>query len=77
MWNEKSRGVIALLKKDEKISKVNLEKQKTFKYAAIVVAGLLMLVILIAAYRNRTIQKAKAIIEMDKMRMSIASDLPR
>jgi two-component system sensor histidine kinase UhpB len=66
---------IKLLKKDQKISRTNLEKQNTIKYAAITVAALLLIFIVITAYRNRAVQQARAIIEMDKMRTAIARDL--
>ncbi|WP_295793771.1 tetratricopeptide repeat-containing sensor histidine kinase [Mucilaginibacter sp.] len=66
---------IVMLKKDQKISRAYFEKQQALKYSAITVSALVLLVIVLAAYRTRTMQKAKAIIEMDKMRTSIARDL--
>ncbi|RYE17816.1 MAG: tetratricopeptide repeat-containing sensor histidine kinase [Sphingobacteriales bacterium] len=72
---ERKEQEIALLKKDQKIDRAYLKQQETIKYAAAVVASLLVLMVVIIAYRKRAIQKAKAIIEMDKMRTAIARDL--
>ena len=72
---ERKEQEIALLKKDREINKTELQRQNAIKYSAIGVAALLLLFIVITAYRNRAVQEAKAIIEMDKMRMAIARDL--
>lgn len=66
---------IALLKKDKKISGINLEKEKTLKIFIISTSLLTILLVILFAYRKRTVDNAKSIIEMDKIRVAIARDL--
>lgn len=72
---ERKEQEIALLKKDRKINLAHIRQQETVKYAEVAVTALILIIALTIAYRKGVVQKAKAIIELDKMRTAIASDL--
>ncbi len=66
---------IALLKKDRELNRAILLRQRAVQYGTIVLGVLLLLLGLLAVNRNRTVQKARRLIEMEKMRNTIARDL--
>jgi two-component system, NarL family, sensor histidine kinase UhpB len=86
---DKKEEEIALLKKDQQLSRVNfekqkailtaqnavLEKQKFFQYGALVLAALLLLIGLLVINRYRIVHQARRAIELEKMRNHIARDL--
>jgi two-component system, NarL family, sensor histidine kinase UhpB len=72
---EKKEKEIALLKKDQQLSLANLQKQKSFQYGAIIFLGMLLLIGFLVINRYRIVQRAKRLIDMEKMRNNIARDL--
>jgi len=79
---EKKEQEIALLKKDQLLSHLNLEKQKiamekqtVFQYGAIILVLFLVLIGFLVINRNRIVHRARRAIEMEKMRNLIARDL--
>ncbi len=72
---EKKDEEIALLKKDRELNRAILLRQRAFQYGTIVLGVLLLLLGLLAVNRYRTVQKARRLIEMEKMRNTIARDL--
>jgi signal transduction histidine kinase len=66
---------ISLLKKDQELSHLTLQKQNAFRYGAIIVVLLLAMSGILAINRYRTVHRAKRQIEMEKLRNDIASDL--
>jgi len=79
---DKKEAEIALLKKDQQLDHLNLEKQqatlakqKAFQYGAIVVFLLLLLIGFLVINRYRLVHRAHRAIELEKMRNLIARDL--
>lgn len=86
---EKKEQEIALLKKDDQLSHVSLEKQtavltaqnavlakqKLFEYGAVLLLALLLLIGFLVINRNRIVHRARRAIELEKMRNHIARDL--
>ena len=73
--SEKKEKEIALLKKDQLLNNLNLEKQKDFQLGAIVFLFLLLLIGFLVINRYRVIQRTKRLIDMERMRNTIARDL--
>ena len=72
---EKKEKEIALLKKDQLLNHLNLEKQKDFELGAIVFLFLLIVIGFLMINRYRVIQRTKRLIDMERMRNTIARDL--
>lgn len=72
---EKKEQEIALLKKDALLREASLQKQRAFQYGALLFFVLLLLIGLLAINRYRVIQRTKRLIEIERIRNNIASDL--
>lgn len=72
---EKKDEEISLLKKDQELSRANLQRQKAFQIGLILLALLLILIGALVINRYRIVQKTRRLIEMEKMRNHIARDL--
>jgi len=72
---EKKEKEIVLLKKDQQLNQLSLQKQKNFQVGAIVFVALLLLIGFLLINRNRVVQRTKQQLAMEKMRNNIARDL--
>ena len=72
---EKKEQEIALLKKDQLLNHLNFEKQKDFQLGATVFLLLLIVIGFLVINRYRVIQRTRRLIEMERMRNTIARDL--
>ncbi|MBL7697315.1 MAG: tetratricopeptide repeat protein [Chitinophagaceae bacterium] len=71
----KKEQEITLLKKDNELNLLALQRQKTIQLAIAIGTLLLLVIGGLAINRYRVVQKSKRIIELEKMRNQIASDL--
>ncbi|HEU4608498.1 MAG TPA: hypothetical protein VFS31_10350, partial [Chitinophagaceae bacterium] len=62
---EKKDKEISLLKKDQQLSLLTLQRQKVFRYGAIVVLALLALIGFLFINRYRTVQRSKRLVEIE------------
>jgi len=72
---EKKEKEIALLKKDQQLNQVTLQKQKSFQYGMIVFLAMSLLIGFLVVNRYRVVQRSRRLIEMERMRNTIARDL--
>jgi len=72
---EKKEKEIGLLKKDQLLNRLNLQKQKNFQIAALIFLFLLLLIAFLVINRYRILQRTKRLVEMERMRNTIARDL--
>jgi two-component system, NarL family, sensor histidine kinase UhpB len=71
----KKETEIALLKKDQLLNQVELQKQETFRIGAILFLALSLLIGFLLINRYRIVNKARRLIDMERMRNNIARDL--
>jgi len=71
----KKDAEIAILKKDQELDRLTLQKQKTFRYGSMTLLGLLALIAFLFINRYRIIQRAKRLVELERLRNNIARDL--
>ncbi len=72
---DKKDKQIALLKKDQELSGIIAQRQRVFRYGAVIVVALLALIGFLAVNRYRIVQRSKRLAELEKMRSRIARDL--
>uniref|UniRef100_UPI0035BC29E8 sensor histidine kinase n=1 Tax=Mucilaginibacter sp. TaxID=1882438 RepID=UPI0035BC29E8 len=72
---EKKEKEIALLKRDQAVNAAQLITEKTTRWGIVVVSSLLLVIGLLFAVRFRGEQKAKRLVEIEKLRNNIARDL--
>lgn len=73
--SQKKEQEIALLKKDQELKNTELKRERVTKLSAFILSGLLLVIGLLVVNRNRVIQKARRMIEIEKLRNNIARDL--
>lgn len=73
--SEKKENEITLLKKDNELAQLTLQQERTWKYSAGIVLLLLIVTAMLMVNRFRIIQRTKRLLEIEKMRDDIASDL--
>ena len=72
---EKKEKEIRLLKEEKLLYKANLRNQELFRYGALLLLVLLVIIGVLWAARNRVLQKARRLIEIEKLRNQIARNL--
>jgi len=72
---DKKEKQILLLKKDQELARLSLQRQKNIEAVAIVFIGLLLLIGFLVINRYRILHRTRNMIEMERMRNSIARDL--
>lgn len=73
--SEKKDVEINLLKKDQALSQLSLQKQKTFRWGAVGLLLLLTTIGFLIINRFRIVQRSKRLIELEKLRNNISRDL--
>ena len=73
--SEKKEKEIELLKKDQALKAVELRREKTVRAGTALLAALLLVIGLLFANRYRILQKAKRLVEIERLRNGIARDL--
>jgi two-component system, NarL family, sensor histidine kinase UhpB len=73
--NELKENEIALLKKDQMLNNVKLQKQKSLQYGTVALLGLIVIIALLLFHRYRFINRNNRLLEMVKVRNNIAKDL--
>jgi signal transduction histidine kinase len=73
--NQKKEQEITLLKKDQQLKDIELQKERTTNLSILILSGLLVAIGLLVVNRYRVIQKARRMIEIEKLRNNIARDL--
>ncbi|HXB92596.1 MAG TPA: tetratricopeptide repeat protein, partial [Puia sp.] len=72
---EKKEHEIVLLKKDQQLANLSLQRQKNLQVAGVIFFVLLVSIGLLVLNRYRILHRSRRIIEMERMRNSIARDL--
>ncbi|RYY55977.1 MAG: tetratricopeptide repeat protein [Chitinophagaceae bacterium] len=72
---DKKEQEIILLKQEQELALLRLQKQDGLQLALITGASLIAVIAFLVINRNRNIQRARRLIEMEKMRNAIARDL--
>jgi two-component system sensor histidine kinase UhpB len=72
---EKKEKEISLLKKDQQLDRLSLQKQKNFQAGATIFLLLLLLIGFLVINRYRVLQRARRMIDIERMRNTIARDL--
>jgi two-component system, NarL family, sensor histidine kinase UhpB len=72
---EKKEKEILLLKKDQQLNRLNIQKQRNVQLGSLIFLILLLLIGLLSVNRYRLLQRTKRMIEMEKMRNTISRNL--
>lgn len=73
--SEKKQRQIELLKKDQQLKSIELERERTIEYAVITFAVLLAVIGFLTINRYRFIQRSKRLAAIERMRFNVARDL--